>query len=320
MRGIVLATLLATASFGDAQPPPPIEAGMDNESDNVVTSAVGDASRPANDGGGSQDRYFRADSTTCIEDDESNQFDEPVWYTAIGGCPDEVLALDITPAPCDDGAVELPALWVERVRDDGSYGDPEYVSGRECITPADVGAEAQRAFAAMHVPAPEADVQGGDTLLVNHYYPAHSSATALTQEVSLLGVPVVIRADPVQFAWDFDDPYSAEGGTLVTAHPGHRWVDGDPQPDASWVAHRYTALGHPDQDAGTHRDDEGDWYRDEVTVTLTTTWHGSFQLVGTSIWTPIDGEITTTTTLDPVRVTEARVRLVCSDLLGNRTC
>jgi hypothetical protein len=82
----------------------------------------------------------------------------------------------------------------------------------------------------------------------------------------------------------------------------------------------YTHLGHPDTDPGTLVDAEGDWYRDGVSITLTTTWRGMFQLVGTSEWTDIDGTISTTSAIDPVRVTEARVRLVCSDLNGNFTC
>ncbi|WP_418277656.1 hypothetical protein ACNHYB_06760 [Isoptericola jiangsuensis] len=300
-------------------PPPKIDTLADDRQDEFLAEGVGDGTRPA-DHDGPKDRYIRADSATCIEDDEADLFDEPRWYTAIGGCPEGVAEFEVIPAPCEDGAVELPALWVERALAGGGFSEPEYVSGRECVTPADVAAEAQRAFARLHIPTPQADVQGGEVLLVNRFHPASTTATAITTEVELLGVPVVIRADPVEFAWDFDDPYSPGGGVLVTTDPGRHWVDGDPEPDASWVAHRYTHLGDPDVDPGTERDDEGDWYRGEVTTTLVTTWHGSFQLAGTSIWTPIDGQITTTTTLDPVRVTEARVRLVCSDLSGNSTC
>jgi hypothetical protein len=292
----------------------------DDKTKDLTVGAAGDATRVHDANQGPQDRYFRADAARCAQGDERNPFEEVIWTTVVGGCPAGEFEWVVNPAPCEDGSVELDELWVERVQPDGDYLPAEYVSGRECVTPADVAAEAQRAFAAMHIPTPTADVQGGDVLLVNEFYPASTSATALTMQVDLLDVPVAIRADPVEFTWDFDDPYTDGGGTLTTTDPGRQWVQGDPDPDASWVAHRYLALGDPDHDPGTERDDEGDWYRDDVTTTLTTTWHGSFQLVGTSIWTPIDGAITTTTTLDPVRVTEARVRLVCSDLLGNRTC
>ncbi|MCA5894361.1 hypothetical protein LEP48_13540 [Isoptericola sp. NEAU-Y5] len=244
---------------------------------------------------------------------------------------DTISAIVATPRACDEGMLDvgitpdcdgvwLNALWVQRVRPDGTYAEPEQLTDNECITPADITAEAQREFATMRITAPPAIVQGGEPMLVNVHYPAYTTAEPQELEAVLLGVPVVIRADPAEFTWDFDDPHGAGGGTLTTTDPGHPWRDGDPLPDATWVGHTYSRLGDPDTDAGVHRDAEGDVYRTDIAVTLTTTWQGRFRLQGTSTWTDIDGAITTTSTTDPATVTEARTRLVCEDLHGNSFC
>ncbi|WP_344248924.1 hypothetical protein [Isoptericola hypogeus] len=222
--------------------------------------------------------------------------------------------------PCEDGDYELAALWVQRVQPDGSYGDPEQLTEDQCVTPADLAAQARRAFATMKIPTPEATVQGGEPMLVNVRYPAYTTADAQDRDVTLLGVPVVIRAEPVEFAWDFDDPYSADGDTLVTTDPGRPWTEGDPAPDESWIGHTYSRLGTPGNDAGTAVDADGDVYRTGVSVSLTTTWQGRFRVQGTSTWTDIPGAITTTSTTEPATVTEARTRLVCDDTRGSTTC
>ncbi|MCA5894869.1 hypothetical protein LEP48_18100 [Isoptericola sp. NEAU-Y5] len=240
---------------------------------------------------------------------------------------------DIVDAPgaCDAGEAGFMAdpdcdeywlapLWVQRVRDDGGYGAPEQLSDGQCVTPADLAVEAAREFAVMKVPTPPVTVQGGEPMLVNVHYPAYTTAEPQELEAVLLDVPVVIRADPAQFVWDFDDPYSAGGGTLTTTEPGRAWSEGDPLPDASWVGHTYSRLGEPGTDVGTAVDAEGDVYRSGIEVSLTTTWRGSFRIQGSSTWTAIEGTITTTSTTAPATVTEARTRLVCEDLHGNDVC
>ncbi|MEL7974370.1 hypothetical protein AAG589_00780 [Isoptericola sp. F-RaC21] len=241
------------------------------------------------------------------------------FVTAPGACPEGKDVAEIT-MECDDGEYALDALWVQRVQDDGTYGDPEQVTDDECITPADIAAEAQREFKSMKIRAPEATVQGNPPMVVNVHYPAYTTATTQDRTVSLLGVPVVIRAEPTEYTWDFDDPYSPGGSTLMTTDPGRPWHEGDPTPDTSWVGHTYSRLGTPGQDAGTAVDDKGNAYRTGVAVSLTTTWQGRFRVQGTSTWTDIAGTISTTSTTDPTTVTEARTRLVCEDLGGAATC
>ncbi|SKC66578.1 hypothetical protein SAMN04324258_2338 [Krasilnikoviella flava] len=238
--------------------------------------------------------------------------------TAQGACPEGTDVAEIT-MPCEEGEYALDALWVQRVRDDGSYDEAEQLTDDECITPADLAAQARREFKTMKIEAPVATMQGNPPMIVNVHYPAYTSATAQDRTVTLLGVPVVIRADPAEFTWNFDDPYSG-GDTLTTTDPGRPWHEGDPTPDKSWVGHTYSRLGTPGEDAGTAVDDNGNAYRTGVAVALTTTWQGRFRVQGTSTWTDIPGTITTTSTTGPTTVTEARTRLVCDDLDGNTVC
>ncbi|MEU2200638.1 hypothetical protein [Isoptericola sp. NPDC019482] len=239
--------------------------------------------------------------------------------TAPGACPDGTDVVEIT-MPCEDGEYALDALWVQRAREDGTFDEAEQLTEDECVSPAEIAAAVQREFKTMKVAAPEATMQGNPPMVVNVHYPAYTTAAPQDRTVTLLGVPVVIRAEPTEFTWDFDDPYSADGSTLTTTSPGRPWHEGDATPDGSWVGHTYTRLGTPGQDPGTAVDAEGDAYRAGVTVTLTTTWQGRFRIQGTSTWTDIPGTISTTSTTAPTTVTEARTRLVCEDLDGNAVC
>jgi hypothetical protein len=263
-----------------------------------------------------KDKYFRADAKICALADLDMLVE---IVNQAGACADGYTET-VVPAPCEEGTYRLDALWVQRVQDDGSYGPAEQLGDDQCVTPADIRAEAERAFRSMRVDAPPVTLQGGEPLLVNVRYPAYTTATAQEQDVTLLGVPVTIRAEPVEFAWDFDDPHSPGGGTLVTSDPGRPWQEGDPAPDESWVGHTYTRLGEPGSDAGSAVDDAGNSYRSGVTVTLATTWEGSFRIAGSTGWTEIAGTITTTSEAAPATITEARTRLVCDDLTGAATC
>lgn len=295
------------------------DARADERSDAFDVDAHGDGENPATseDHDGPRDRYFRTDSRTCNLAATSDGAD---FITTLDACPDGSLEANFEGAPCQDDEYELAELWVERVQDDGTYGAPERVSGSECVTPADLATQARHEFASMQIPTPEAVVQAREPLLVNVHYPAYATAQAQIADVTLLDVPVQIRADPVEYTWDFDDPHTPGGATLSTTDPGRPWTDGTSAPDTSWIGHTYTHLGHPDTHAGTHRDEAGNWFRDGVTTTLTTTWQGHFRIAGTSTWTAIDGTLTTTSTTDPVTLTEARVRLVCDDVHGGSTC
>ncbi|WP_159795371.1 hypothetical protein [Puerhibacterium puerhi] len=315
--------IASTLILGVALAPPETDYSgwADNYTKEVFAGATGKASSDEASGGGqssaaSKDKYFRADAKTCAIGDLDMLVD---IVTQAGTCA-EGYAETVVPAPCEDGTYQLDALWVQRVQDDGSYAPAEQVSEDQCVTPGDIRAEAERAFRSMRVSAPPVTLQGGEPLLVNVRYPAYTTAAAQEQDVTLLGVPVTIRAEPVEFAWDFDDPHSPGGGTLVTSDPGRPWRDGDPTPDESWVGHTYTRLGEPGSDAGSAVDDAGNTYRSGVTVSLATTWEGSFRIAGSTDWTPIAGTITTTSAGEPATVTEARTQLVCDDLAGSATC
>jgi hypothetical protein len=318
LTGIVAAALaLGTPILTSTQPKPPDIKGYTASEEGAVGVT---ATRPNPEDDSTvtlQDKYLRADGYTCSL---YRGLDLTGIEKFLEGCPEGQFPLINEQLDCDPGAVELAALWVQRVDAAGDYGDAELVEEGGCVTPQDLAAEVERAFAELQIPTPEATIQARRPLLVNIHYPVQANAEAVEEQVTLLDVPVLIRAEPTEYRWDFDDPHKPGGGTLTTTDAGHRWQDGQPDPDESWTGYTYTHLGDPDTDPGTMRDDEGDWYRDDVTITVDTTWTGRFQLVGTSTWTDIDGTITTTSTIEPFRVTEARVRLVCTDLNGNSSC
>lgn len=321
------ACLVSTASgpwiayASDSKPPPKIDSAADDKRDTfdfdasgtAQTNADGDA-ESAHDG--PQDKYVRADKVTCVDLGATNYLQDIA--TAPGACDNGDTGFLPAPEDCED--YWLPPLWVQRVQDGGTYAAPEQVDEGDCVTPADLAAEAQRELKTMKITAPEATMQGNPPMVVNVHYPAYTTAATQDRTVTLLEVPVVIRADPAEYTWDFDDPYSSTASTLTTTDPGRPWRQGDALPDSSWVGHTYSQLGTPGENAGTAVDDKGNVYRTGVAVTLTTTWQGRFRIQGTSDWTDIPGTISTTSTTDPTTVTEARTRLVCEDLEGNSTC
>ena len=239
----------------------------------------------------------------------------------LGGiCGQDVVAIE-----CPPDSYPMAAIWVQRLLPDGTYSRIDMLADQRCITPADLAAEAQRAFASMAIPTPTATLQNGwDRLLVNAYYPVYTDAAPLTQQTTLIEVPVEIRAVPDRFVWDFDDPFSPGGGTLTTTDLGAPWQEGDEQPDEDWVAHAWTGLGDPGTAAGyaagARWTEDRVKYRVDVTVTLATTWHGQFRIAGSPTWTDIPGEITTNSTAGTWTVTEARSKLVCDDLNGDSSC
>ncbi|WP_430594725.1 hypothetical protein [Isoptericola sp. QY 916] len=294
----------------------------DNDNEYTVEShgqgwvETADGREPANNE--PKDRYARTDAVTCGTLGEDLDSLSGI-VTAPGACPEGTDVVEIT-TPCEDGEYALDALWVQRVRENGTYDEAEQLTEDECISPADIARQARREFKSMKIQAPKATVQGNPPMVVNVHYPAYTTAAPQDRTVTLLGVPVVLRAEPTEYAWDFDDPYSSTGSTLTTTSPGRPWHEGDATPDESWVGHTYSQLGTPGENAGTAVDDKGNVYRDGVTVSLTTTWQGRFRVQGTSDWTDIPGSISTTSTTGPTTVTEARTRLVCEDLEGNDVC
>ncbi|MEE6272642.1 PKD domain-containing protein [Georgenia sp. MJ206] len=96
----------------------------------------------------------------------------------------------------------------------------------------------------------------------------------------VLGVPVRVRAIPVEFTWDFGDG----SAPLVGTDPGAAWPN-------HTVSHVYTSPGIVD-------------------VSLSTQWDGYFQPEGGTSWIPVAGRAVTTETSDPIEVVTAVPRLV----------
>lgn len=122
--------------------------------------------------------------------------------------------------------------------------------------------------------------------LVNMELIVYVDPTPQMLSTVVLGVPLTVRATPVQFTWDFGDG----SDPLVTTDPGA------PYPDFT-VAHIYREPG-------------------SYEVQLTTTWRGEYQINGAGPWVPVAGAVTTTSPPFPETVVEARSHLVADDLSG----
>lgn len=127
-------------------------------------------------------------------------------------------------------------------------------------------------------------------VLVNIETIAYVEAPAQTFDVTLLGIPVTMRATPVSYSWDF-----GEGEPFTTTWPGA------PYPNATvWrIYQRATAPGE------TRR------------IALSTTWAGSFSVAG-GPWQAIEGTVTTTSTTEPFTVITARTYLTDGSEIGRR--
>ena len=121
-----------------------------------------------------------------------------------------------------------------------------------------------------------------DTVLINIETIVYSGARRQIEDRLLGGTPVRLRADPVNYHWDFGDGYSFD-----TTKPGA------PYPD-HYLWHEYTVPTGPDVTR---------------TITLTVTWEGAFSVDGGQ-WQLIDGSTTTTQASHAFRVVEMRSRLV----------
>lgn len=191
---------------------------------------------------------------------------------------------------CTEDEYELTALYgAERDPETGELGLPRVVEPSRCITPADLAQAAAREFARLPIQPSPVHVQPPDGwTLINVDTITYTDDQPQTFDAELLGVPVTLRAVPAEFTWDYDDDTPA----LITSDAGAAYPH-------HTVAHTYTRPG-------------------TAAITLTTTWHGEFQITGTPTWTPVPGEATTETTTDPITVHEARTRLVEDPLPGSR--
>lgn len=109
--------------------------------------------------------------------------------------------------------------------------------------------------------------------VINLPFIVQSSAAPQLLRTTIIGTSVLIEATPTQFVWDYGD-----GSELfVTSDPNKQY------PEHAYE-HTYTKRG-------------------AVTVTLTTTWQGRFQ-VGGGAWQAIPGTVTTNETSDSITVIE----------------
>jgi hypothetical protein len=191
---------------------------------------------------------------------------------------------------CEDDEQAVGALFEQRRNSDG-WSPATLVEEESCLAErrqqVDIPAAAARAFQEMQIKPSEVNVQppNGWTL-VNVDTIAFTESQPRTMSTSLFGIPVEIRAVPSNYSWDFGD-----GSTpLVTTDPGA------PYP-VHTVAHAYAKQG-------------------TATISLTTTWHGQFRLVGEPNWYDVAGEGTTVSSSGSLEILEARARLV-EDLYGS---
>ncbi|MEG3614993.1 hypothetical protein [Isoptericola haloaureus] len=221
----------------------------------------------------SDTRYFRATVHYCLLSDLEN--------TVLRDACAEGTETIATGIDCPDDAYELPGLFAVTLAGNGSESAPTLVSEGTCVTPADLRAEAERAFRTMPVEPAEIELEvDRDWAIVNFGIHPRTTDADQVMDTTLLGVPVQIRALPAEFTWDAGD----ETEPLTTEHPVGRWDSAD-------------AVHLPYPAPGT------------FTASLTTTWHGQFRITGTPTWTDIDGELTTTDTTAPIEVHDAEVRL-----------
>ncbi|WP_156742338.1 hypothetical protein [Occultella aeris] len=120
----------------------------------------------------------------------------------------------------------------------------------------------------------------GEWTLVNMDTIVFTDGTIQEFSTTVLGLPVAVRATPVEFTWDFGDG----SAPLVTTEAGAGYPD-------HTLTHVYTTV-------------------ETVEITLTTSWSGEFQINGTGPWLAVNGTATTVTVSDPLRVETAETNLV----------
>lgn len=173
-----------------------------------------------------------------------------------------------------------------RLDTDGSSGpEPDVVPG--CEPPATTDPVAvtvtvtENDFRSMPLVASTVSVgPEGGWLPVNMVVVVYASSDPQILPTTVLGQPVLIRATPTRYTWDFADG----SAPLATSDPGA------PFPNHT-VSYTYSRVG-------------------DYVVTLTTTWSGEFSVDGGVTYQPIDGTASTTSTAPSLSVTEFRSQLV----------
>lgn len=236
-------------------------------------------------GGPTTEAYRRGPAYRCFDGDQPRTHPGLVQACPEGQNPAS-LGLECEP---DEFAMDplFRQTWTNNA--DGTRSGVsswELVNDGACVGTADLAAEAEAAFRQLTIaPSPIVVQPPNGWTLVNVPTITYTEPGEQMLDTTLLGIPVQIRATPESYTWDYGDG----SGPVTTTDPGAAYPD-------HTVAHTY------EQPA------------DQVTIALTTAWTGQFRITGTPTWTDVAGTATTTSSADPLRVYEARSRLVADDL------
>lgn len=183
----------------------------------------------------------------------------------------------------DDEILQPPRETRARLTAEGPWSPWTALSGWTCVTPSedDLITAVRTAFAEMTItPSPITVIDGRGWTFVQIDTVIYSNADPQTLTTTVAGIPVELRATPIEWTWNFGD----DTPTKTTTTPG------GPYPNKS-VTHVYTTLG-------------------TYTVALTTIWQGQWRLPSEDTWRDITDRNLTTSTSDPFTTHELRTRLV----------
>ncbi|HEX5331944.1 MAG TPA: hypothetical protein VFW79_04805 [Cellulomonas sp.] len=203
---------------------------------------------------------------------------------------------------CGPGVVALDPLWIRtRPSEAGPWTAWSHVASGACpqdVLPALTVADFRR----LPLPPTPTTVQPGTGyVLVGYGIIVTADPAPVDLTTTLLGYPVTVHATPTRYVWDFGDHT-----TLDTTDPGLPYpTDGSTPPAGPDSPYPAGSHGHPYTAPGTY------------TLTLTTTWTGTYQIAGDPTTRPITGTATTTTTHPPLTVVERRTHLVADTCLTN---
>ncbi|PVU83589.1 hypothetical protein DDP54_11955 [Cellulomonas sp. WB94] len=202
---------------------------------------------------------------------------------------------------CGVGVTALDPLWTRtRTSATAAWTPWTYLTAGACpqdVLPALTTADFRR----LPLPPTATTVQPGTGyVLVGYGIIVSADPTPVDLTTTLLGHPVTVHATPTTYRWDFGDDTSP----LDTPDPGLPYpTDGSTPPTTPGSVYPVGSHGHPYQAPGTY------------TLTLTTTWTGTYQIAGDTTWRPITGTATTTTTHPALTVVERRTHLVADTCL-----
>jgi len=277
------ATVLPDAAAVAAEPPEPPsgrDIGATASGDTVtIAGSHGQGAGAADaENRGPTEVYKRRPQVFCGSLDGSG---------AVELCVDGVASGAVTRL-CADGSVALDPLYRREVDPTtGAFlGEWVQVDLGGCVEDPDPTVILTAAeFRRLPLTASAPQVQPADGRgLVGMDLIVFTDPAAQVLTTTILGVPVVVRATPTSYAWDFGD------GTppLVTSDPGR------PYPHQT-VARPYSTEG-------------------TFALRLVTTWSGTYQVNGIGPWQTVSGTATTTSAPLTTQVLAASSTLVADPL------